>query len=231
MGLDAVELIMAVEEAFDIEIPDWEGRNLSTVGQMYAHVVSRLAFPQRERCISSAVFYRIRRALMELYGVERRSITPSTRMDTLLPPGRRRSHWQSLSQVMEAQLSSLELLGWVGPLSRGLGLALLVTCLAAYFVYPISIAVRCSLGSALLAWAAYQAAAPFAVQLPAECATVGGTVRAMLRSNYGSQTQTTRKWDPNEVWETLRSVIVRQFGVPPEAITADTDFVRDLGAD
>ena len=55
MGLDAVELIMAVEEAFDIEIPDWEGRNLSTAGQMYAYVVSRLAFPQRERCISSAV--------------------------------------------------------------------------------------------------------------------------------------------------------------------------------
>ena len=73
MGLDAVELIMAVEEAFDIEIPDWEGRNLSTAGQMYAYVVSRLAFPQRERCISSAVFYRIRRALMELYGVERRA--------------------------------------------------------------------------------------------------------------------------------------------------------------
>lgn len=85
MGLGAVELIMSVEEAFDIEIPDREAEELSTVGQMYAYIINSTAFP--------------------------------------------------------------------------------------------------------------------------------------------------RRWDPNAAWETLRSIIVQQFGVPPEAIAADTDFVRDLGAD
>ena len=63
MGLDAVELIMAVEEAFDIEIPDREAEKLGTVGQMYAFIVNKLAFDQSRRCLSSAVFYRARQAL------------------------------------------------------------------------------------------------------------------------------------------------------------------------
>jgi hypothetical protein len=137
MGLDAVELTMAVEEAFDIEIADQEAVKLNTVGQMYAYVVSRLAFPQRERCASSAVFYRTRRALMDLYGTQRRSITPSTRMETLLPPGQRWSHWESLGRAMEAQLPSLEHPEWISKLSVRLGLSLLITCLAAYFVDPL----------------------------------------------------------------------------------------------
>jgi acyl carrier protein len=230
MGLDAVELIMAVEEAFDMEIPDQEAVKLNTVGQMYAYVVSRLAFSQRDRCISSAVFYRTRRALMDLYALQRRSITPSTRMETLLPSGQRRSHWESLGRAMEAQLPSLEHPEWISKLFGSLGLSLLIPCLAAYFVYAFSMAVLYSLGSAALVWATHRAVATFAVQLPAECATVGGTVRAVLRVNDVSRTPTGRKWDPNEVWETLRGVVVEQFGVPPEAVTAETHFVNDLGA-
>lgn len=231
MGMDVVELIMGIEEAFDIEIPDQEAEKLTTVGQLYAFVINELAFHQPAGCVSSAVFYRARRTLVERLGVPRRSIAPSTTMEALLPQSGRRAYWQSLSRAMELRLPSLELPPWMGLPMRGLGLTLLMIGLAAYFVYPISVAVLYSVGSALVLWAAHRAAAPFAVQIPTECATVGGTVRAALRLNHGMHPQTRRRWDPNDVWETLRKVIVEQLDVPPEVVTPDAALVDDLGAD
>jgi acyl carrier protein len=38
MGLDTVELIMAIEEAFDFKIPNHDAEKLSTVGSIYAYV-------------------------------------------------------------------------------------------------------------------------------------------------------------------------------------------------
>ena len=37
-SLDAVELVMAVEEEFDIEVPDEEAEKLASVGDIIAHV-------------------------------------------------------------------------------------------------------------------------------------------------------------------------------------------------
>jgi hypothetical protein len=41
MGLDSVELVMAVEEAFAFDIPDRDVRHLETVGQLRDYVVRR----------------------------------------------------------------------------------------------------------------------------------------------------------------------------------------------
>lgn len=43
MGLEIVEVIMRVEEEFDIEIPDEEAETLNTVGLLYQCVLSKLA--------------------------------------------------------------------------------------------------------------------------------------------------------------------------------------------
>ncbi|MGJ8694805.1 MAG: acyl carrier protein [Verrucomicrobiaceae bacterium] len=37
-SLDAVELVMAVEEEFDIEVPDEDAEKLATVGDIIVHV-------------------------------------------------------------------------------------------------------------------------------------------------------------------------------------------------
>jgi acyl carrier protein len=229
--MDHAELIMGVEEAFDFEIPDHEAARMRTAGQLYAYVVSRLAGAPSRRCPSSALFYRTRRSLMELSGVPRRSISPSTLMEGALPRDRRKTDWQNLRRAIEAPLPDLELPRWMSQLESRLRVAILFACLAAYFICPITLAIRCSLAGALLFWAVSRLTAPFAVQIPAACATVGGTVRAVLDSGNPTRLQTSGKWDPNEVWQTLCKVIAEQFDVPPESITPDTDFVYDLGAD
>ena len=42
-SLDLVELIMALEEAFDIEVPEEDLEGISTVGQAFKMVESKLA--------------------------------------------------------------------------------------------------------------------------------------------------------------------------------------------
>jgi acyl carrier protein len=231
MGLDSVELIMAVEEAFDVEIADAEAEQVRTVGQMYALIVSKLAPSRSQRCMSSVLLYRTRRALIGLHDLPRRSVAPSTPMDRLLPARRRREHWRDLGYVLGAPLPELELSPRTSRLLSLLNLAVLFSCLTAFRLYSLPFAAGYLVACLYLLRAARRAAASFAVQLPADCATVGGTVKAILRRNYAEPLPGRRNWHPNEVWETLRRVVVDQLDVPPETVTPDADFVHDLGAD
>jgi acyl carrier protein len=42
-SLDTVELIMALEEEFDIEIPDEQAEKIKTVGEALDHIVNKVA--------------------------------------------------------------------------------------------------------------------------------------------------------------------------------------------
>jgi|HubBroStandDraft_3_1064219.scaffolds.fasta_scaffold559946_2 hypothetical protein len=56
MGLDSVELVMKVEEHFDITIPDDHASQLTTVGKLHAWVVDELSRLDRGKIDSKTVF-------------------------------------------------------------------------------------------------------------------------------------------------------------------------------
>jgi acyl carrier protein len=76
MGLDTVELLMAVEENFDIEIPDDIASTLETVGLLHRFVVSQLQRRQLLRVDEAAVFSEIRDLICNQTGVEPERIVP-----------------------------------------------------------------------------------------------------------------------------------------------------------
>lgn len=70
MGLDTVELVMAVEEHFDIHVPDDVASKLDTVGLLHKFVVAQL---QRGRLLpvdEAAVFGELRELICKQGGVE-----------------------------------------------------------------------------------------------------------------------------------------------------------------
>lgn len=63
MGLDAVELVMAIEETFDLRIPNAEAARMLTVREMIDYVASRKSTVPSARCSTQQAFHAVRRAL------------------------------------------------------------------------------------------------------------------------------------------------------------------------
>lgn len=231
MGLDVVELIMRVEETFEIEIGDEEASELITVGQLYTCILGKLGLSPSDRCLSSVAFYRVRRALMGLSDVPRHSIRPSTETEVLLPHGKRKQHWDYVARMTGSKLPDLERPRWMQNLIWGVSCLLAGSSLFVYILSSFYLAALWFVGSLLFAWLAYRVSTPFAVQLPADCATVEGVTRAILRLNYGVYVQKEKTWNEKEVWETLHDVIVDELSVKPEAVTKEAQFARDLRLD
>ncbi len=77
MGLDTVELVMALEEEFGVEIPDEEAERIVTVGDARDFIVGKL----RERAEGpdvvdpEEVFSRVKATVVEQSGVSPEKVT------------------------------------------------------------------------------------------------------------------------------------------------------------
>ncbi len=73
MGLESVELIMAIEEEFDINIPDEEAGNFDTVGKLYRYILDILYLNQSghsDQVDESETWERMKDVIVSQLGVE-----------------------------------------------------------------------------------------------------------------------------------------------------------------
>lgn len=85
MGLDSVYLVMAIEEEFGISIPHQDAEKIVTVGDLYDWLRERISISDPVACFTQRAFYKLRRALVQNYGIERSRIAPDVRLTDLLP--------------------------------------------------------------------------------------------------------------------------------------------------
>jgi hypothetical protein len=89
-GFDSVELVMDLEDLFSIPIPDRDAERLQTADELRSYLVGRVHAepgPRDAPCASAGAFYRTRRALSELLGIDAADLRPSTVLRPLLPAG------------------------------------------------------------------------------------------------------------------------------------------------
>jgi hypothetical protein len=98
MGLDAVELIMGWEEAFQVEFADAEMEKILTPQIAIDMIVERLGAVRGVEavCPTLRAYNQVRQALQMTLGVERSAIKPRTRLRQLLPKGERQTAWQGI---------------------------------------------------------------------------------------------------------------------------------------
>ena len=84
MGLDGVELVMAVEEEFQIAISDSEANECSTVRKLVELVHSRLRHSSTDPCPSQHSFYHARRNLISILQAQRNEIKPDTNLEEIV---------------------------------------------------------------------------------------------------------------------------------------------------
>ena len=79
MGLDTVELVMAVEEEFSIAIPNTDAPNLVTVGAIHAYILQTLQL-RGERPDEAELWERLKALVIDQLGVRPEEVTPSARI-------------------------------------------------------------------------------------------------------------------------------------------------------
>jgi len=243
VGLDAVELVMRTEDEFGISLTDDEASSARTVGDLYRLVLSKLDLTPS--CLSSKAFYRTRQVLVACLHVPRRSIRPSSDLESLLPEPIRRQKWSEIAQHLDLEFpplryparwrqrfwetcallaaivvlmcSTLVLRTHPGFIS---GLALWIPAFAGWMILSAAI-------SAVL----NRSATSLQKELP--CATAGDLSRLILSSNYeyfsptAAQSTTASK---EYVWKKIVEIVCDQLQVRPEEVP-NASFVEDLGVD
>jgi acyl carrier protein len=232
MGLDSVELLMEVEDAFGFSIPDEDAAGMDTVGKLYDYILAHRVEGKQEGCLTSVAFYRLRRVLTSICGLARRDVHPSIETAKVIPAMRRR-RWSQLQASMGLRLPALRRPAWVTATATILGCALVVAA-AVFLAARGGTTAIVLLGACVIVavpWLLYQVTLPLAVVIPTECATVGGLAKAILQKNYGAISDQCQRANAEEAWTALRDLIVKQLGVRPDEVTREASFVKDLRVD
>jgi len=78
MGLDGVELVMAVEAEFSLQIDDSEAEKLLRVGDLFQFVLQTLR-QRGETVDEAAVWAKVKQLVVEQLGVKPEHVIPSAR--------------------------------------------------------------------------------------------------------------------------------------------------------
>src|SRR5207248_219742 len=85
MGLDIVEFVMSVENAFDLRIPDKAAQSMTTPRRLIDYLHGRLPRSSLGYCLSQRIFYQLREALSEQLSIDRTAISPGTNLLDIIP--------------------------------------------------------------------------------------------------------------------------------------------------
>lgn len=239
MGLDDLELILALERDLCISIGDADVGHVTTVGDLYDVLLRRLGLRQEPVCLTSRVFYRLRHGLVSATGCERSAVRPQSQLETLLPRRGRRRIWMALREASVLPLPALQRPRYLIFLLGGLGLAVAARTMLAMVGPDDPVNATMLLTAAALAlmvgilpvsvlWLFGSSAARL---LPRDVKAVEDLVRGMaggdasIRDEHAMPASIDRK----TVWDRLVLHTARIAHVPVESIHSGTRFGKDLG--
>ena len=235
MGLDAVELVIRVEEEFSIKIEDGEAETTRTMGELHDLVRSKRAAIRQTMsgisCPSQTVFYKLRRYLSQTLHLKDRTLRPSTAFHSLLPRWNSRRFFSRMREELR--------LAFPLPRSR-IQRAISMGCWFAFlgvFCFTLSYGYQW-IGLAFLAGILSSVAVAMVGRfleyfIPSELpgiATLGDLTRATVLLNRDLFEE--RKNAPEEtdfIWKHLCAIVADQLGARPDQLTPQTRFVEDLG--
>lgn len=232
MGLDGVELILAIEDHFGIEIPDRDAWELTTPRKLIDYIAEKLRADSiaPATCLSQHAFHRLRSAIIEVTGLPRKTIRPSTTLDEIFPKKTRIQEWANLQKILNvgrgptlARPPSLMRLLWYFHLIVFLVLLLfLCTKLSEKISFCFSIAI-----TLVAATISMQATKSYATYIHPVGYTVGDLSRILVTDK--PEESNPKEWSRSEIAAITRAIIMEQLGITE--FGDDDRFVEDLGVD
>jgi hypothetical protein len=221
-------VINGIETAFGVQFQDSEITDESTFDDVHNALVMRLGSETSDRCLTSIVFWRLRRALIQMLDLPKGAIKPSIAIETLIPPFHRRRTWSSMSEEVGLRLPGLEYPCWFTTVMLLISFApsvaaILLSGTRFRWLLPPILAVP------LWATLVFRVGKPFATAVPKHSWTVGETARTIVGLNYAKLVQELGLSHPTELRSALRYVVTDITGVGPHSLQENTrllDFVE-----
>jgi acyl carrier protein len=227
MGLDGLELVMAVEEKFGIEIADEEAQNALTPRLLYDVVEKKIRTVPTELCHSQRAFYILRRAFRTQFSTDRKAFRPGASLESLVPRQDRIRHWEDLKRNLGALRWPKLVLPRVA--FFGIFLAILVLAGCTYIWAPgFEGLILASLSIGVSALIIIPLTAPLRTSFAGQ--TVASLSDFLVTSNSFLVGPIADEWTREGIRLEIRKIIVEQLGISPD-FNDDSSFVHDLGVD
>jgi acyl carrier protein len=234
MGLDSVELVMAIEEAFEIQIEDSEAEQLSTPRDVIELVSVKTSQSSAKECLTQRAFHRLRSGIVRHCEVRREAVKPKTQIASLISrDDRRRIIRQILDELGIPIYPRFVRPGWLvglicfGSLAIGISAGLLFLEKRDPIASPIVIAPFIAV---VIAWVALQLTKRMRYELEASVATVGGLSRWVVARGPGFIAIEPGKWTREQIAARIREIVIDQLGCEM-SYREEARFVQDLGMD
>ncbi len=232
MGLDGVEMVMALEETFGMEFDESEAEACRTPRDLIRVIAGKVQLRTgASRCLSQAVFHSVRRCLGGVLDVNRGDVRLDTQLEDLVGHKRRQVLWDDIgkSMMMQRRWPSLVrprwvvALIWMASLLAALSALRLFAEPAAWFEHAeLSLVVGLStLVGALIVGCLTTCG--LRSSFPIGCRTV----RALVRHVFVAQAPLCGAWTRDEIVAVVRSIIEEQTGA--SSFSLDSDLVHEIG--
>jgi hypothetical protein len=241
VGLEAVEIVMRVEEVFDLTIEDSEAEKCATPGQLIDLVLGKVGRTSEAACLTQRAFHRVRASLMRLFGLRRNQIRPDVPLANLFPRPTRKARVRQLL----AGIGLGKDIEFVRPewLSRVIGIATLSggIAVAVYLAWhPISsksqfLSFICVspivagvLFSIIFGWLACLATRRMLIEFQPSMSAIGQLSRWIVANAPDLVKAPSGQWSREQVSEIIREIVIDKLGCGKE-YREDAHFVKDLG--
>jgi acyl carrier protein len=226
MGLDAVHLILKVEDRFGIALRDDELSDLIKVEDLTRLVLSRIAARTEHACPSLRAFLTLRADVRQVMHDQAFRIRPSQRISDVIPARKRRALWKQLQKRLAYVLQLKR--------PKALRYALLVLTVLLFVIGLTPVLIDMAIlplslvGAGALAVFLNLATIPFCVVPPVAMATFGDVTRrfaGMTVALNDSIAPNPTTWVP----EVVQDLIAEAVGVDRREVVPTARFVDDLG--
>jgi len=217
MGLDGVEMVMAVEDAFGVAITDAEAEAATTPGKLIDLIVSKISAHFSSKCHSMVTFHQVRKALVERVGIPRESVrlhTDLRRLDVNLSES---ALWVLLENTHpHPQWPRLYPPIWVGRLIGFLCITGAVVLFIRQPQWEGILVGAISLLMGLCIWQQHRS------RIPGRYASIRKLIRRLPAEGISN-------WTRANIAREVRSIVIGQLGLKEGEYREDAHFVRDLG--
>jgi hypothetical protein len=220
-------LLDEIRLSFWVDLTEQDILNATTVGDLFDKIIHEADEFEAPRCLTSFAFFRLRRSLVAISGLDRRSVRPATQLRNLLHPTARRAWWEDVESNLRLRLPDLR---------PGLAAITSYWAIAAIglFAFVVGMSPSISWEAKLLMpfavpiflWGLFKAASRLPREFSAE--TFGELVRLVVTLNQQKLTREAGGSTIDQAWAGFRELLSGASGITAARITREMRFPEDL---